>query len=153
MGLWYRVFGGSAAPVEPGAVLAFLNGLDARVTGRFAGDDAGWFRAELAFADTAPLYLERFLASEEGIRGELNAWAAFLETCDYSPNHLPLMEQVVGTAQLFTLRRPIDHADEVLVERLCVGLCQFLARVTDGIYQADDQGFFATDGTLLLQEY
>ena len=55
--------------------------------------------------------------------------------------------------QLFTVRRPIDHSDEILVEQLCVAVCRFLARVTEGVYQADGQGFFTPDGTLLLQEY
>ena len=153
MGLWYRVFGRGEEQPAPGAILEHLNGLGAVVRGDFAGDEAGWFRAELAFADTTPLHLERFLSSEEGIRAELNSWAAFLETCDYSPNHGWLMEWMIQTRQLFTLRRPLDHADEVLVERLCVGLCRFLARATGGFYQADDEGFFEADGTLLLQEY
>jgi hypothetical protein len=152
MGLWFRVFGSSETPVVPEAILAHLNTI-VPVTGRFRADDAGWFAAELGFAETTPLHLERFLASEEGIRGELNAWAAWLETCDYDPNHVLLMECVVQTRQLFTLRRPIDHADEVLVERLCVGLCRELARVTEGVYQVDDLGFFAADGAQLLQEY
>ena len=43
--------------------------------------------------------------------------------------------------------------DEVLVERLVVALCRFLAGATDGVYQSDDAGFFAADGALLLQEY
>jgi hypothetical protein len=152
MGLWYRVFGRSEMPVEPGGILAYLRSLSQSVTGRFDGEP-NWVSAELAFADTTPLRLERFLATEEGIRDELNTWAAFLETCDYSPNHVQLMERVIQTKQLFTLRRPIDHADEVLVEQLCVGLCQLLAWATDGVYQVDDVGFFAADGTLLLQEY
>ena len=152
MGLWYRVFGRGETLVGPGAILEHLRGLSGAVTGRF-DDEANWVSAELSFADATPLRLERFLATEEGIRDELNTWAAFLETCDYSPNHAPLMERMIQTKQLLTLRRPIDHADEVLVERLCVGLCQFLARATDGVYQVDDEGFFAADGTLLLQEY
>lgn len=153
MGLWYRVFAASDAGVPADAILAHLRGLGAAVAGDFRGDGGGWFAAELRFADSTPLHLERFLADEEGIRGELNSWAAFLETCDYSPNYPALMERMVQTRQLFTLRRPIDAADDLLVERLCVGLCRFLAGAADGVWQADDEGFFAADGTLLLQEY
>jgi hypothetical protein len=104
-------------------------------------------------ANATPVHLERYLATEEGIRADLNSWAAWLETADYSPNHGPLMQHVISTRQLFTLRRPIDHADEVLVEKLCLGVCRFLSGITDGVYQVDDEGFFAADGTLLLQEY
>jgi hypothetical protein len=150
MGLWYRVFGANDVLPAPGAILEALGG---GARGDFADDGAGWYAAALHVGDGTPLHLERFLATEEGIRAELNTWAAWLETCDYSPQHAALMERVIQTKQLFTLRRPIDHADEVLVERLCEGLCRFLAGATEGLWQADDRGFFAADGALLLQEY
>jgi hypothetical protein len=154
MSLWLRVFGTNEMQPEPAALLGQVRDLCAEATGHFRGDDLGWFAAEFVFAaGETPLHLERFLTTEDGIRAELNTWAAWLETCDYSPNHQRLMEHMVATKQLFTVRRPIDHANEILVEKLCIGICQFLARTTDGIYQADDQGFFAADGTLLLQEY
>jgi hypothetical protein len=149
MGLWYRVFGRGAAEPAPQAILDHLDGLGVRVAGRFEADDAGWFRAEFDFGGAAPLQLDRFLATEKGIRAELNSWAAFLETCADNPNHLSLMERMIQTAQLFTLERP--GGDEAQVERLCVGLCTFLARQTDGVWQADGRGFFAADGSLLAR--
>jgi len=48
-----------------------------------------------------------YLASEDDIRDDLNAYAAELETCDYSPNHTRLMEHAIQTKQLITLRKPI----------------------------------------------
>jgi hypothetical protein len=152
MGLWLRVFGKSTNVPEAEGMRNCLSGV-APVTATFDGDEGGWLRAEICFGEAAPLLLERFLSDEEGIRAELNNWAAYLETCDYEPNHAPLMERMIQTKQLFTLRRPIDHADEVLVDRLCVALCRFLATATDGVYQVDDAGFCAADGTLLLREY
>lgn len=152
MGLWYRVFGRSDCEVTRDAIWCCLAEEGATVAADFTGDGA-WVRAEVRFAPSTPLHLERFTADEEGIRAELNAWAAFLETCDYEARHAELMERVVQTRQLFTLRRPIDAANEVLVERLCVSLCRLLAEQTDGVWQADDEGFFAANGTLLLQEY
>jgi hypothetical protein len=152
MGPWLRVFGRSPAAPDADAVRACLNAV-APVEGTFDGDEQGWLRADLRLADGAPLHLERFLADEEGIRAELNNWAAWLETCDHEPNHAVLMERVIQSAQLFTLRRPAAHADEALVERLCLALCRFLASATDGVYQVDDEGFFAADGAVLLREY
>ena len=95
---------------------------------------------------SAPLLLECFRADEEGIRAELNSWAAILETCD-GPHHIPLMERTIQTKQLFTLHDPTDGARLV-----CVSLCQHLAAVTAGFYQIDDIGFFDADGTLMVKE-
>lgn len=153
MGLYYRIFGASDTQPEPAAIEGCLAGQGAAVAVRFSADDAGWFAAEIVAGPGSPLVLERWLGDEEGIRGELNAWAAFLETCDWSPHAAALMERVIQTRQLFTLRKPIDHPDEALVDRLAAALSRHLARVTGGFYQADRQGVFEADGTLLVQEY
>jgi hypothetical protein len=153
MPLWYRVFGRDNTEVQPGDLLAHLAAAGGDVTSAFAPSGHEWRAAEFRFATTTPIHLERFRADEEGIRAELNSWAAFLETCDYEPNHAALMERVIQTQQLFTLRKPIDCVDETLAERLCVDTCRFLSERTDGVWQADDEGFFAADGTLLLKEY
>jgi hypothetical protein len=99
MSLWYRVFGANESQPAPADLLAHLHGAGLSVTGHFRGDDLGWFAAELVVAvGETPLQLERFLATEDGIRNELNTWAAWLETCDYSPNHLALMNDRHQTA-------------------------------------------------------
>lgn len=61
---------------------------------------------------------------------------------------------MIGTTQLFTLRVPEEEDEEAdgPAEDLCLAACRFLARETEGVYQVDGQGFFAPDGTLLLQE-
>jgi hypothetical protein len=120
---------------------------------RFKGDDLGWTAGELRLGPGSPVYLERYLTQEDSLRDDLNSWAAFLETCDYSPNHTMLMERIIQTAQLITIRKPIDHSDEVRMDKLCLELCQYLAAATDGLYQIDDDGWYAADGTLLLKEY
>jgi hypothetical protein len=100
-----------------------------------------------------PVQLGRYLAKEDDLRDDLNAYAAELETMDFSPNSPALMQHVVQTKQLVTLRRPLDHADEATLDRLCLEAVGFLAANTDGVYQIDGQGWFAADGKLLLQEY
>ena len=95
-----------------------------------------------------PLLLECFRADEEGIRAELNSWAAFLETCD-GPHHVPLMERTIQTRQLFTLQNP---SDDSRLDVVCVALCQNLAALTVGFYQIDGVGFFDAAGTLLVEE-
>ncbi len=153
MGLWYRVFGRSDAEVKPDALSAHLAAAGVGTATFFPPGDASWLRAEIQFAATSPVSLECFRSDEDGIRAELNSWAAFLETCDYEPNHAALMERVIQSRQLFTLRKPVDCPDEILLERVCTGLCRFLSEQTDGMWQSDGEGFFAADGTLLLQEY
>src|SRR5438874_7384942 len=141
MSQWFRVFGNGDAAVEPAALLEHLHGAGFPVAGHFRGDDRGWFRAELVFADDAPpVVVERYFADEEGIRAELNSWAAWLEEQEDNPHHLPLMERLIGTAQLFTLRQADEEADDAddreLAERLCLTCCRYLAAATDGVYQA-----------------
>ncbi|MGL4551369.1 MAG: hypothetical protein ACRC33_09280 [Gemmataceae bacterium] len=146
MGMWYRVFGRSDASPPAEALVA---GEDAT----FESDGRGWLRGEIRLGAGGPLELERWTADDEGIRAELSGWAAYLETCDWSHHHVPLMERMIQTRQLFTVRKPIDCPDEVRAERLCVALCRRLAEATDGVYQADGAGFFAADGSLLVAEY
>ena len=154
MDTWYRVFGTNEAGIEPAALLsAQSRNVGTEVTGRFRGDDLGWFEAELGLRGTR-LELQRFLAYEEGLRDDLNTWAAWLETAEDSPDAPRLMRQVIATTQLFTFRRLDAVPDDTvyLFEELCTGLCQFLARETGGFYQIDGKGFFDADGMLLVPE-
>jgi hypothetical protein len=153
--MYLRVFGLQESAIEPVEVLEWANAAGLPVTGHFRGDEAGWFACELVFTDRdeSPILLDRYLAQRDDIRDDLNTWAAWLETADYSDQHQRLMEHVIAVKQLFTLRRPFDHADEIRLDRLCVGLAQWLAQRTEGVYQIDHKGFFAADGTLLLTEY
>jgi hypothetical protein len=143
--MWYRVFGAGSEMPAPAAILDFLAGRSASVSGEFATDASGWYRADL-LVDGASLQLERYLAEEQGIRAELNSWAAWLETHENAPEHVRLMERMIQTAQLFTL-----HGGEE-VEQICLGLCRFLAGATVGVYQIDGRGFFTLDGSLLVAE-
>jgi hypothetical protein len=152
--MWYRVFGAIDAVVDPAAFLERLQGQGLPVTGHFRGDEQGWFACELRLqADGTPVYVERYHTEADGLRDDLNSWAAWVETQEHDPNHRPLMQRLIGVRQLFTLRRPLDAADEVTLDKLCETACRHLAAATDGVYQADGQGFFAADGALLLHEY
>ena len=144
--MWLRVFGTNDQQPDPAALLAQLYRQGHPTSGQFSGDDQGWFRAKLT-CDGVPAILERYLVREEGLRAELNSWAAWLETAEENPNHGPLMQHVIGTTQLCTLELPADHAWP-----WATALCRFLAQETAGVYQVDGQGFFAPDGTLLIPE-
>jgi hypothetical protein len=150
---WYRVFGSNDVQPQPAALLELLRSLGREAKGNFHGDDQGWFEAEIVFAAGGPpLQLDRFLAKEEGLRSELNTWAAWLETVEDNPHHAALMQQVIGTTQLFTLCQAGQEGKSRVLDEIGGAVCQFLARETAGIYQADQLGFFAADGSLLVQE-
>ena len=152
--MWYRVFGRSSNDVPPAALTAHLHAADLLVEPHFKGDDLGWTSGELRLAGlNTPVLLDRYLAKEDEIRDDLNAYAAILETCDYSPNNASLMERVIQSQQLIVLRKPLDAINEVALEKLLIESCRFLASHTDGVYQIDGEGWFSADGALLLQEY
>jgi hypothetical protein len=153
MSRWYRVFGAGEVQPHPDALLEHLRELGVTGPAHFRGDEQGWTSLEFVLAEgSSTLLLSCYLASESDIRHELNTWAAWLETCDYSRNHELLMERAIQTKQLYTLRRPQDQTDEARLDRICKSLCRYLAQVTDGVYQCDQHGFFGPDGALLLQE-
>jgi hypothetical protein len=151
--MWYRVFGATETEPTPAALAESLHAAGLVVEPHFKGDDLGWTSGELRLSGGMPVLLERFLASTDDIRDELNAFAAELETCDYSPNHRPLMERAIQTKQLFVIRSPLDTPNEVVAEQVLTHTCRFLAAQTNGVYQVDGRGWFAADGELLLQEY
>lgn len=152
--MWYRVFGRSADEVPAAELAGHLHAAGLPVEPHFKGDDLGWTAGELRLPGlNTPVSLERYLTAEDDIRADLNSYAAILETCDYSPNSGPLMERVIQMRQMVVIRKPVDAVDEVALEKLLLETCRFLAARTDGVYQIDGQGWFAADGTLLVQEY
>jgi hypothetical protein len=148
--MWYRVFCRSPVEVKPAGLLAFL---PSQVVANFKGDDLGWTAAEFILGKGTPVYADRYLTGEDNLRDDLNTWAAWLETQDYSPNHGRLMQHVIQSQQLITIRKPIDHPNEVIVEDLCRTLCRVLAEAGDGIYQIEGDAWYSAAGELLLQEY
>ncbi len=113
----------------------------------FKGDDLGWTSGELRLPNVK-VEMQRYLTRQDDLRDDLNAYAAMLETCDYSPNNGLLMQHAIQTKQLITLSKPIDGDTGKLLEETC----RFLAAATDGVYQIDGKGWFSMSGEILLQE-
>src|SRR5205823_832035 len=158
MSQWFRIFGRSDVPLVPAALAEDVQRLHPGAAVHFRGDDLGWFAADLLFdPDTPAIRIERYLTKEDDIRADLNTWAAWLESAGETPEHARLMRRIISTAQLITLHQPNDDnvddvEDDPRVEELCIAVCRFLAGATDGIYQVDNRGFFAADGSLLVAE-
>jgi hypothetical protein len=151
--MWYRVFGLNDDNVAPSALAAHLHAAKLIVEPHFKGDDLGWTEGELRLPGGSPILLARFLTEIDDLRDDLNAYAAELETMDYEPNHEMLMERVIRTKQLITLRKPLANADESAAERACESAAAFLAQHCDGLVQIDGRGWFDAAGKQLLTEY
>ncbi|MCZ2341630.1 MAG: hypothetical protein LC104_07510 [Bacteroidales bacterium] len=152
--MFSRVFGLSPVIPSPSALTAHLHAAGVAVVPHFRGDDLGWTAGELHLpAGGTPVYLERYLTREDNLRPDLNTFAAEIETCDYSAHVTDLMRRMIQTEQLITMRKPVDQSDEAALETVLVATCRYLAQATDGVYQMDGLGWFAADGTLLIQEY
>jgi hypothetical protein len=148
--MWYRVFCRSEAEVKPAELLAAAGG---RFKGDFRGDDLGWTSGELTLASGSPVRVERYVTWEDDVRDDLNTWSAWLETQDHEPNHARLMEHVVQSKQLVTVRKPVDSPNESAVEDVCRAICRELACRADGVYQIEGEGWYGPDGQLLLKEF
>jgi hypothetical protein len=146
----HRVFAAHAVLPQPADLLEFATTSGVAATGHFKGDDQGWFFAELSAPGALALEIECFRADEEGVRGELNSWAAWLETLEASPQVPALMARIATAQQVVTILQPLrpDLRDDD--RAACEKLCRFLAGLADGIYQLDGLGLFAADGQLLL---
>lgn len=151
--MWFRVFGGNEVQPEPDGILAYLHARGYEAEGHFRADDDGWFEAVLDLTKIGvALRMNRFMAAEEGIRAELNNWAAWLETREDQPHSEPLMRRMIGVKQIFVWFFPEHLKNGGSLEKLCRQMCQYLAGLTEGVYQVDGQGFFDKDGVLLVPE-
>jgi hypothetical protein len=151
--MWYRVFCRSEFELAPDDLIARLREAGMSVAAKFRGDVRGWTAADLGLGTGTPVFVERYLTDADDLRNDLNTWAAYLETLDYAPNHTELMERVIQSKQLVTIRKPLDHSNEALAERLCEQVCREISTTADGIYQIDNDGWYSARGLLLLKEY
>jgi hypothetical protein len=151
--MWSRIFCRNDQTLMPSQMLAMLESTGLTCSGDFKGDELGWTSGEIRLSDDTPIMLERYLSKEDDIRDDLNSWAAWVETQDFYEGRFVLMERIIQTHQLVTLRKPISVADEVGMEKAFQTLCQAFAKIGDGIYQVDSEGFFSPDGSKILEEY
>ncbi len=151
--MWQRVFGRSDSGLTPAQIAEGLATAGHACVPHFKGDALGWTSGELHFPTGSPILLARYLTKPDDLRADLNAFAAELETMTYSPNAPDLMERVIQTRQMVTLRKPFDHSDESKLDAICEFLVRSLAIASDGVYQIDGKGWFTATGELLVQEY
>ena len=152
--MWFRAFCRSADELPPAALAEHLHAAGLAVEPHFSGDDLGWTEARLTLpGGGSPVRVSRYLLAADDLRRDLNSFAAELETMTFSDRRHELMERVIQTQQLVTVRRPADHPDEAAAEAVCLAVVRAVAAAADGVVQIDGRGWFAADGQLLLAEY
>jgi hypothetical protein len=151
--MWYRVFCRLDAIPTAAELLAALQSAGLSVRGQFRGDDLGWTAAAITLGPGTPVQVERYLTDADDLRDDLNTWAAYLETLDYSPNSGRLMEHVIQSRQMVTVRKPLDHPNEVEAERACETIVRLVAARGDGVYQVEGDGWYDDKAELVLKEY
>jgi hypothetical protein len=97
--------------------------------------------------------VSRYLTADDDLRKDLNGFAAEVEALDFYPGRHALMERVIQTQQLVVVRRPLDHADEATLDRLCWEVVRLVAEAGDGLVQIDGRGWLTAAGEMLVQEY
>lgn len=148
MGTWFRVFGSKERVPALADLQAGLADAGTPISWQVHGQDDCWFALSLNWGEEPPLIVERWQADEEGIRTELNSWAAFLETCEHQPLSRSLMERIIQARQLFT----IEVGEGPKGMQLGLTLARRLAEQTEGIYQVDGRGIFTAQGNLLVED-
>jgi hypothetical protein len=137
--MWCRIFAACDEPPDLDALRRELG-----VTVESGGEGPQWFWADVS-KNSARVRLERYTTDEQGLRAELNAWAATAEATDDTPATAGLMEKIIQARQLITVEG--EDGDE-----LAGAVARWLARRTQSVWQMDGQGFFGPDGELLLRE-
>jgi len=147
-----RVFALSEAMPQPANLQRFLGetGCDAPLA--VTGDDLGWLAIEIEPVEPAStLRIERYLTDDDELRDELDTWAAFVESRSDSASTTILMQRIVSTRQLFTVRViPFVGATNTILT--IEPIARWFARETDGIYQIDGRGFLTAAGELLMPD-
>jgi hypothetical protein len=145
--MWARVFVAVAEAPAPETLVEHLRGRGYGAEIRADADELGWFHLELS-TSAGNVTLDRY-GADEGIRNDLNSWAAWAEI--HAGEHADrLMQHLIGSRQIITLRVMREMDDEL--RRLLHAVLGFLAAATGGVYQIDGEGFFDAAGTLLIAE-
>ena len=146
--MFSRIFSLLVDAVSPVTLAEHLHANGFPVEPHFRGDDLGWTSGELRLpGDGTSVTLERYLTAEDDLRDDLNTYAAELETHDDNPHTAKLMEHVIQTKQLVTA----SLTDDPQQNALNLAVCRFLAAASQGVYQIDDEGWFAAEGERLVE--
>ncbi|MEY4614462.1 MAG: hypothetical protein RL179_2435 [Planctomycetota bacterium] len=145
---WFRIFLSQEEGPEPSAIMECLQGLIPGVRGNFRVDPDGWFQLILTHPSIGELVVDHFLASEKGVRSEINTWAAWLE----SKQFLDLMERIIQVRQVLSFEVTPELEENATDPGIFKRIALDLSRLGKGFAHLDGAGFLEHDGTLLIED-
>lgn len=138
-----RVFAGNDASPELAALVNALRQDHPDVTYGMDEDAKGWYTCRINLGSDT-LVIERFLRDEDGIVGQLQAWAAWVES-QVRPDLDGLTALLATCRQVFVISGSA-HAKGLVA----VDAARWLTASVEGVYQVEATGFFDRSGALLL---
>src|SRR5262245_4396418 len=130
MGTKYRIFGTTAAVPPPAVLLERCRAASGRpLEADFPGAESEWFHGVVGDGQSV-VVLDRWLADEDGIRAELNSWAAAVESWEGNADYGPLMERIIQSRQFVLLA----HQGPAAPEPWPLELARLLAERSGGFY-------------------
>src|SRR5262245_64812489 len=101
--MWCRVFALNDIAPEPEAFVERLRSVGQPAVVEAEIDEQGWW-FHLELHSSSGIYLVDRYRHDDGIRDDLNTWAAWLEE-NAGDKATVLMQRMIGTRQLITMRR------------------------------------------------
>src|SRR5439155_13834880 len=113
-----RIFAATDFSPSPRDLLREFQAKHPTATFTVEEDDQGWFSCRLQVGD-ATYVVDRFLREEDGIVGQLQGWAAWVESRSTSAAHERLTALLATARQVFVIHRSsadghgVDDEDEI----------------------------------------
>lgn len=150
--MWQRIFLAEALPVDAEELLESVRAAGFRIAAQFRRDEQGWFEGLLVEEDSeAAVEIRRYLAGEDGIRQELNGWAAWVEEILPEEEATPWLIRFIGAKEVVTLRC-LEEGDPEAAAPLMDCLARSVAAAGGGFRQVDGVGLLDAAGNLLVRE-
>ena len=147
-----RVFAASDSMPQPADLQSWLDEHGHSAPLNVTGDDLGWLSIEFTAPSLdATIRIERYLTEEDDLRDELDTWAGWVENQPECEATTRLMQQIITTGQVFTIRAVASTNDANLITEL-EAIARWYARAAGGVYQMDGRGLCSASGDVLITE-
>jgi hypothetical protein len=155
MAHWIRVFATSAQAPTASELLLALVRRGVAVDSEVLGEDQAWEQVTFRVSGTKqPIMVERVGGSPEAMEEVGEEVRPVVESLQRHPEGraAEIVRYLRDARQLFIIGFGAPAASESQAEYLARFLASYLCRHTKGIYQVPDEGFYGSEGQLLLKD-